>query len=257
MSTTTPTQTGLLEALRTEWSGSLTDREHDFAGIGIRSCSELELELKAAAGREQDRLLHALLTAGHDGDALAERVALQHMLPKAVHLARTCRGLRALTLSDHTPVDAVSTAIGAMWESIRRYPLNRVEKVKANIGMDALLIVNKSMSPGDPSEHVTEDVYLEQALQEQGKSATIEPEWGDDTFHDLVTVLTWAIDTEALTPEDVRLLARFDLGELHERDELAEDLGIGRASLTRRVYRIRVKLMEAVQAHIRENGTWE
>ena len=78
-----------------------------------------------------------------------------------------------------------------------------------------------------------------------------------DTFHDLVTVLTWAIDTEALTPDDVRLLARFDLGELHERDELAEDLGIGRASLTRRVYRIRVKLMEAVQAHIRENGTWE
>lgn len=257
MSTTAPAQTGLLEALRIEWSGSLTDRAHDFPGIGTRSCGELEVELKAATGREQDRLLHALLTAGHDGDALAERVLLQHMLPKAVHLARTCRGLRALTLSDHTPVDAVSTAIGAMWESIRRYPLNRVEKVKANIGMDALLIVNKSMSPGDPGEHATEDVHLEQVLQDQGKSAALEPEWGDDTFHDLVTVLTWAIDTEALTPDDVRLLARFDLGELHERDELAEDLGIGRASLTRRVYRIRVKLMEAVQAHIRENGSWD
>lgn len=246
----------LLDRLRTEWDDSVSGRTHDFAGIGIRTCRELEIELKAASWREQDRLLHALVSAGHDGDKLAERVVLQYMLPKAVHLARTCRGLRSLTVVDHSSVDAVGTAIGAMWESIRRYPLNRVEKVKANIGMDALLIVNKSMSPGDPGEHATEDIYLEQVLQDQGKSATLEPEFGDDTFHDLVTVLTWAIDTEALTPDDVRLLARFDLGELHERDQLAEDLGIGRASLTRRVYRIRVKLMEAVQAHIRENGTW-
>jgi hypothetical protein len=256
MSTYAPTHTGLLETLRTEWSGSLSDHNHSFPGIGVRNCGELERELKAARGGEQDRLLHALLGAGHHGDTLAERVALQYMLPKAVHLARTCRGLRALTLTDRTPVDAVSTAIGAMWESIRQYPLNRTQKVKANIGMDALLIVNKTMSTGAPGEHTAEDTTLEQLLQDQGAAASLEPKWGNNILHDLVTVLSWAIDTETLSPDDVRLLARFDLGEPHERDQLAETLQIGRNSLTRRVHRIRTKLTTALQSHIRDNGSW-
>ncbi len=264
MSTTAFTQTGLLSTLREEWDTDLADREHDFAGIGVRTCGHLEAEIRSAkrtpAGpegtgpSEQDRLLHALLAAAHNGDRTAERVVLQFMLPKAVHLARSCRGLRALTINTGTAFDAVSTAIGAAWESIATYPLNRTERVQANLNMDALLIVNKTMRNVDDEENV-DTADLEVTLELQGKSTPFEPEWGDSSFHDLVTVLQWAIDAEALTPDEVRILARFDLAEeLEERDALAEELGIHRDSLTRKVYRIRVKLIDAVQACVAEHG---
>lgn len=257
MPTFTLTPGKLLTTLRDEWGNSLAHRTHNFRGIGVRTCEQLMADVNASRDASQDHLLHALLQAGHEGDQLAERVALQCMLPKAVHFARSCTALRNLGTGSHTSADAVSTAIGAVWESISTFPLTRTEKIKANIGLDALAIINKTMGTGLGREHTAEDDFLEHMMHSTNPTTTFEPSWGDDAFHDLVTVLTWAIDTEALTPEEVRMLARFDLGDPQERDRLADELGSKRDSVTRRVYRIRVKLMNAVRAHILEHGSWD
>lgn len=261
MSTTSLTSRapGLLTALRDEWDRSYTQLPHHIAGIGDVVCGELTAQIRAAGEDERDRLLHALLVAAHDGDHVAERILLHHMLPKAVHYARTCRALRSISSTGHDSVDAVATAIGAMWQSISTYRLTNAHHVQGNLGLNALNIINGSLDAGSQDLPVDDD-YLTKAVHDNGGSHGIEPEWGEDSLHDLVTLLSWAIDTDTLSPDQVRLLARHDLAERDEReavrDTLAAELGIARGSLTRRVHRIRLKLVEAVQAHVRTHGAW-
>ena len=244
----------VLPRLRRQWDHDLADVVYDLAPTGPRLCAELELELRAAPKADQDQMLHALLLAAAEGDEIAEAIVLHHMLPKAVHLARSCAALRS-----HSPADAVATAIGAMWEAIRTYPLHRSSSVHGNLGLNALSIISRTLGAGHrkgSEEYPTSDEGLAAAMLLEGGVATLEPEWGDDSFRDLVTVLRWATDTGVLSCDEVRILARCDLGDDDERQALADQLGLTRQSLNRRVHRVRTKLIEAVQAHVRANGSW-
>lgn len=75
------------------------------------------------------------------------------------------------------------------------------------------------------------------------------PDESDDVLRDLVTILTWAIDSGTLRRDEVQLLARIELAEGDPgvaREEAAAELGVSRETLNRRVCRIRTKLMQAV-----------
>lgn len=260
MSSTAIQTPGLLTQLRTEWAAT-GSRTINVDGAE-RSADELLTLLRAAAGTpEQDRLLHQLLIAGHDGNELAERIILQLMLPKAVHLARTCAALRDIKGRDNVSQDAVAIAIGAIWEQIRTYKLHRTTKrIHANIGLNALHSITEITA--------AESVILEpETLQESiENSQPLEhvDDWNPDAWatdnaravEDLAFVLRWAIDTQTLSPTEVRILARYDLGTPADREDLADELEVKRDSLNRRVHRIRGTLIEAIQTHIRTHGGW-
>ena len=76
----------------------------------------------------------------------------------------------------------------------------------------------------------------------------------EDPFRDLVTILTWAIDSGTLTRDEIQLLVRIELSDKpsEEREIAADDLGVSRETLNRRVSRIRAKLMKAVCGDIQE-----
>lgn len=246
----------LLVRLTTEWQERFSQMTHGFQGIGERLCSELELELRATTGEENDRLMLALVLAVQDGDRLAERVLLNHLMPNAIHHSRTCRGLRSLS-----PADAVGTSIGATWEAIRQYKTHRARSVRANLGMEALSIITTRLGSAVDVEYATEDAALEVEVSRTAISA-FTPQWGDDADRDLVEVLRWAIETGVLDRDEVRILARYDLGTRYDADAqasrtaLAHELGVARDSLNRRVLRIRNKLIEAVRAHVQAHGAW-
>lgn len=246
----------LLVRLTTEWQQRFSQMTREFRGIGRRLCSELELELRATTGDENDRLMLALVIAVQDGDRLAERVLLNHLIPNAIHHARSCRGLRSLS-----PADAVGTSIGATWEAIKQYKTHRTRAVRANLGMEALSIITTRLGTAVDVEYPTDDATLEVEVS-RTTVASVAPQWGDDTDRDLVEVLRWAIETGTLDREEVRILARYDLGDRYDADSqesrtaLAEELGVARDSLNRRVLRIRNKLIEAVRSHVQAHGAW-
>lgn len=81
----------------------------------------------------------------------------------------------------------------------------------------------------------------------------------DDPLRDLVTLFTWAIDNGILTADEVRLLARIELAEGNpgeERQQAADELGISRDTLNRRVHRVRTKLMTAVCGDVQERVSY-
>lgn len=252
--TTYRTNTGYLSMLCTEWDRDYAGRIHDFGPLGVIECSALEESLHRVPKAEGDRLLHALLTLVRDNsDQVAERLLLQAMLPKTAQLARTCACLRSLP-----PADAAWSAFSAMWEAVKTYPLHRRTSVAGNLGLNALSVINESL--GLPRNHVDEvgvpDEDLEARMNDGVNAESTEPEWGDSAFHDLVKVLSWAAETETLTRDEISILARADLGEEADRDALADELGSTRASLSKRVWRIRRKLIEAVNDYVQVNGRW-
>jgi hypothetical protein len=247
------TQTGYLATLCQEWDQDFAERIHDFGPLGIIECGRLVDTVHAAPKGGSDRQLHALLTLAAAGDSVSTRLLLQVMLPKTVQLARTCACLRTLS-----PEDAAWSAFSAMWEAVKTYPLHRTTSVAGNLGLNALALINETL--GLPRNHVDEvgvsDEDLEAKMNEGADAQSTEPGWGDSSFHDLVKVLTWAADTGTLTRREIGILARADLGEETDREALAEELGSTRASLSKRVWRIRTKLMEAVQEYVLVNGRW-
>lgn len=251
--TTYRTNTGYLSTLCIEWDRDYAGTLHDFGMLGILECGPLEESLHRVSKSEGDRLLHALLTLAVDGDRVAERLVLQAMLPKTAQLARTCACLRSLS-----PADAAWSAFSAMWEAVKTYPLHRTTSVAGNLGLNALAIINETL--GLPRNHVDEigvsDEDLEAKMNEGADAQSAEPEWGDSAFHDLVKVLSWAAETGTLARDEISILARADLGEQSDRSALANELGASRAALSKRVWRIRTKLMEAVHEYVQVNGRW-
>lgn len=195
----------------------------------------------------RDQLLHQLLTRAHEGDRIAARIVLQAMLPKAVSLARSCAALRQLPTAD-----AQWDAVAAMWQAIDRFPLSRTSGIAMKLGMSALSIIT-DIPHGDLDHELPVDPSLmpEGAADDPAGART-----GDCLVDDLVEVFTWGIDNDVLTADEVRLLATFDLGTDADKASLPQRCGITRAALLKRVWRIRTRLMEAVQAEINANGQW-
>ena len=93
-------------------------------------------EVRGRVASSPDAVLGHLLAEAAAGDALAGRVVLQALLPKAVRMASV------------DPAAAVDDYVTALWCGIATYPLaRRPTSVAANLALDALKAVRRERSP--------------------------------------------------------------------------------------------------------------
>ena len=230
----------LADQLFDEWNSFHSHTTHDFGTLGELTGEEaVTLIRQPQASDHRDALLLELLTLEHAGDAFAGRVLLKSFMPLALRLPSSCTSMRSLW--QHSPADARTATIGVLWEVIHTYPLERTHSVSGNIRLETI----KNLGIWFGSEHSVDDLPIEDELLEKIAG----PDETDDVFRDLVTILTWAIDSGTLRRDEVQLLARIELAEGDPgvaREDAADELGISRETLNRRVCRIRTKLMQAV-----------
>lgn len=234
--------TTLERALLNEWNETLAATRHTYGTLGELTGDEaVNLIRQPQSAEERDLILIELLRLEHAGHGAAGKVVMKSFLALAFRLARKSSSVRDIWR--HSPTDATATTIGALWEVIRTYPLHRTSSVAGNIRLECIKLLEKGFGTIAEVDTVTvDDETLEHLV-----NTTAEPV--DDAFRDLVTLLTWAIDHDILTRDEVRLLTRIELADGNpgeERALAAEELGISRETLNRRVHRIRTKLMTAV-----------
>lgn len=233
-----------------EWDRTFADEILELDQLGSFRAGDLEAAVPGLSRVETDRIMHALVVRSHAGCVTSERLLLMLMLAKVSSLVRTCKGLRDL------PWDTgISIALSAMWEAIRLQKPHITTSVSGNIGLNALNIITR-MTRVDDHEVQLQEQQLQLLVDSIVPAGPSEPRLTDSAHDDLVQLLTWALDSKAVTRDEVRILARVDLGESHERAELAAELEISESALTKRAWRIRQKLMTAVQEHIRTHGRW-
>lgn len=244
--------TTLERALLNEWNSTLATLRHSFGALGELTGDEaIDLIRRPQSQEERDHVLHQLIELEHTGDQIAGKVILKSFLPLAFRLARTCTSMRATWRN--SPTDATATTIGALWEIIRTYPMHRTNSVAGNIRLECIKLLERGFGASADVELAVDDETLEHLVNADAATDT------DDPFRDLVTLFTWAIDNGTLTADEVRLLARIELAEGNpgeERERAADELGISRDTLNRRVHRIRSKLMTAVCGDVQERVSY-
>src|SRR5690606_33998184 len=77
-----------------------------------------------------------------------------------------------------------------------------------------------------------------------------------EAVDELAEVLRWGLESNAITNEDVRVIAAVDLGARGDRERLADELGVSAPSIVRRAHRIRARLKQAVSAEVERLGSW-
>lgn len=246
------TATPLERALLNEWNDTHATTRHTYGALGELTGDEaVNLIRQPQTAESRDRILLHLLELEHAGHPYAGKVVMKSFLALAFRLARTSTSVRALWR--HSPTDATATTIGALWEVIHTYPLHRTNSVAGNIRLECVKLLEKGFGAiTDVDSIAVDDETLEYLVD-----ANAEPV--EDAFRDLVTLLTWAIDTGTLTADEVRLLTRIELAEGNpgeERVRAADELGISRETLNRRVHRIRTKLMNAVCGDVAERSPY-
>lgn len=262
-STAHETDFSVLDLLNREWQTRHAAVTYDFDELGCMTGAELVQHLSArdVPKADQDARLHQAITLAHasrtSAAQAAGRAVLQRMIPSAVRLAATCTALVGIGTDE-----AIGTALSCLWQAIQCYPAHIRRSVQGTLQLNTLSLINSTEGVRRRDRRIqvlpTEDSILQILAEREdeldlalGSSAT-----GDQSFDDLVRVLTWAIDTKVLTRKDVSILARADLGDAEDRAELARDLGCSAATMTKRVWRIRNKLVDAVRAYVAENGSW-
>lgn len=221
------------------------ETEVDYGCIGTWRPLDLLLAVRNRDDfARRDRIAFELVQLAKHGHAAADQMLLMAMMPRVVHLTRTCRGLRALPIRD-----AQAIALGAMWEAIRVHPDRQTTAVLNRLGMDALGIVTRTHSSlASAPEYATDPETMSQLRENDQRDVP--------SIEDLATLLRWGLETAAITRNDVRVIAAVDLGERSDRDALATELGIAPSSLVRRAHRIRARLKSAVFEEIAQFGTW-
>ncbi|WP_242085900.1 hypothetical protein [Microbacterium lacticum] len=236
--------TPLADQLFDEWNTTHAHTLHRFGSLGELTGEEaVKLIRQEQRKDERDAILIELLTLEHQGDAFAGRVLLKSFLPLALRMPATVSSMRSMW--QHSPADARTAAIGVLWEILHTYPLHCASSVAGNIRGRTL----KGLCRWFGSQDSVEDTAIEDEVLEKIAG----PDESDDIFRDLVTILSWAIDSGTLRRDEVQLLARIELAEGdpgQARDDAASDLGISRETLNKRVSRIRHRLMTAVSGDL-------
>lgn len=193
----------------------------------------------------KDQVLLEMLAASTKGDELALHTVVRLFLPKAVKFARSCTALRGMDLDD-----AIATAVSAIWQAARTYPIHRSSSPVANLHLNALSIISGGAAK-DP-ELAVEDDYLESRLNLQHQEPTPD--------EDLAEVLAWALETRVLDRDEIRLMVRYYLADEQDiamnRHTIANELNVSPAALQKRASRVRIRLIEAVNQHIADVGHW-
>jgi DNA-directed RNA polymerase specialized sigma24 family protein len=201
------------------------------------SGAELLATIRQSAGRQQDELLHRLLLLGHDGNAAADRVVLQALIPAAQRIVQRVRGL------DHLDrVERADYSVGAAWESIRTYRLHLRERVMANLTMNTLRLLTPEPTANERAIAARTITVPDNVLESVPWDS---PEPAPEV--ELANVLTWAVDNRILTAHEAALLIHAALGS-DSHAAIAEQLGLSVEGLRSRLTRIRKRLSTAAQA---------
>lgn len=225
-------------ALNHEWATTYCQRTLQLRS-GAATGAQILSKIDSAQGRNRDALLLELLQLAQDGQAFASRVLLQAMLPKAISNARRASGLRTETYAD-----SIDIGISAMYTAIATYRVDATRtSVAAVLGFDALRIINDELK-----SVATTSGYEESELEAMinAEAAATDPHEDPSPFHSIVRVLSWALDSNTLTQEEVQILANYELGDKTERAELVERLGTSREALRKRSLRLRHRLAVAL-----------
>lgn len=239
----------LLDTLNSEWNDQLSAATYDFGSLGSISAGRaLHLVQRKQDTEQRDAILLTLLELEAAAHPVAGRVILQAFLPLVVGYARTSAATR--NIWRHSRSDAIATTISAAWEVITVFLDEVSEEHRRNIAGRIRSNLIKTLSCF--ASHVgTEYNVACDFLEDLGNDDPTN-ELGviqDDPTQELITLFTWAIDHGVLAREEIQLLVRIELADGDPgaaRDDAAQDLGISRESLNRRVHRIRTKLMTAV-----------
>lgn len=236
----------IVRSLTDEWERDLGSRTKSFGRLGTWTGNELISHIRSLAKAERNSTVLELVARAKHGDTSAERVVLQMMIPRAFALARRRAHVQNMTLDA-----SFNAAVSALWEAIRTYPLHCSRNVIGTIACNTLMLLTRDFGKyaGPDITIVSSDVVAEEAPTSPESPSS-------SAFAEVMDLLAWALDSGALSRSEVQILARTDLGDKHDRDELAAELGIRRDSLNRRAYRIREKLKQAVHDFILENGHW-
>ncbi|WP_327325212.1 hypothetical protein OG735_23965 [Streptomyces sp. NBC_01210] len=179
------------------------------------------------AHTDQDRLLLPPLRAAAAGGARAQlgaRVVVQAMLPKAIRIARS------QMRPQYGWEETISLTVGALYEVIRTYPVDRrAERIAANLALDTLrltrclIAADATVVPLDveaiagltaPDASPASQAELALLLAQAGEYELLADDEpgrvaGWDARAELVELLVWALDTGALDVEDARLITRY------------------------------------------------
>jgi hypothetical protein len=156
------------------------------AAGGAASLGEVERYVRACTPCDADRVLVALVARAIDGHALAARVLVQLLLPGARRLAR-----RWWALGDQD--ERAAATIAAVYERIRRYPLDRrPTRVAANVLMDAGLDLRRAARAVRPTAELP---------RERGERPAEHPAL------ELAELLVDAVADGVITASDAELIA--------------------------------------------------
>lgn len=229
-------------------------RTADFGSLGL---------LTFAAARESASTpqgLHALAVEAAAGSEAARHTVLRVMLPKAVRLSRTCRGLR------NRPHDeATNIAVACLWNVIGNYraPAGSLDAA-GRLSLAALKLVTATCRPNETEHEVPCDphrlaTYTEQSTAEGPEGITgtgTHSSWkteATEQMEQMLHVLEWAVKTPAttgrgmvLSAEDAKLLGQWVISTTTERQQICTDRGKSYACLERRVFRMRDRLAAEV-----------
>jgi DNA-directed RNA polymerase specialized sigma24 family protein len=236
MSITSLKAPSLISHLNREWA-TLAGRTIDCGTAGWHSGTELLATIRQASGCEQDAILHRLLRLGRDGNAAAERVLLQALIPAAQRIVQRVRGLEDIERADRP-----GYAIGAAWESIRTYRMHLEARVMANLTMNMLRLLAPEPSANERLIAARTITVTDQFLETVTAAWTPEP----TPEAELANVLAWAVGRHVLDREEVALLIKASLGE-QTHAAIAAEIGLSLEGLRSRLTRIRRRLSAAAQ----------
>lgn len=192
MATTARLSDPLINALEAEWTELLRrpatrrvleawDLEHPILD-GTASPQIAALEHLRAGG---DAMLYPLLQIAQserDDAELAGRVVLQVMLPAICGLMRGSRGRYA----------EADEAVEAMWETIRTYPLQRRQRVTANLYLEAVSLLTRHRT-------TVQEVPL---IDDHDAAEPVQTHPSEE----LINLLAWAIKHDVLDRPTAQLL---------------------------------------------------
>jgi hypothetical protein len=197
------TDASLVGRLNAEWSRLCADpcTESAVARWAVRhpelsgclALGDIEPAVSGAGAEQADRILLALLRLTRTGDSLAGRTVLQLMLGKAVRIAMARAGRDTRPSLEHT-------AVAALWTTIATYPIERrPAKVAANLAMETLRAVTTELTHQLSETPTSPDVLAADLLP-------MTPSGRTTADHELLDLLTWAVDEGTITAGDATLI---------------------------------------------------
>ena len=190
---------GAADAALTHW-GEQEPRLSEFGCV-----TELIVELDRAEGEgdyaRSDTVLHALLSVAGSGGSAA-RVAAQLVAARMVPAAQRVVGqlLRAARRCGRavTVADAHTTVAGCLWEQVRSFPLERRQRIAANLDAEVLA---QSLRTHDAHPRCTG-----RAIPTDPADLTPPGPGGPQASEELVRLLSWAVTARHVSREQAELL---------------------------------------------------